>query len=103
MVGHRLKHRPGHDLKKRAIERRRNATRVRGACTGGMDVIQIRARPKDQNKLRKRAAAFRQSGFIRRQVPRDNVSRIRDQRAEIPAATQVRSRIDLLGTLAKVK
>src|SRR5579863_10448145 len=71
-VGHRLKHRPGHDLKERAIEWWRNAIRVRGASTGGMEVIQIRAGSKDQKKLRKGAPAFRHSGYIRRQVSRDN-------------------------------
>jgi len=66
-----------------------------------MELIQVHARPQDLNKLLKRAASYRQSGFIGCQVAGDDVRRPCHQRAEISAAPQVCRRIDFL-RLAKV-
>src|SRR5260370_30007429 len=65
-----------------------------------MEVIKVGAGPNDLNKLSKRAAPFRQPGFIRCQVARNNVRKIW-RYLKMPAATQVGRRVDRL-RLAKV-
>src|SRR5271156_2897623 len=77
MVGHALKHWPWHDLKKIPLDGRRNAVHRRGnrrrRCTGWMEMVEIFASPHDHFKIRKRVAAFRPPGLVRRQVARNNV------------------------------
>jgi len=67
-----------------------------------MEVIQVDSRPNDLNKLSKRAASFREPGFIGRQVARNNVGKTW-RYLKMPATTQVRRRINLLRLLAKVR
>src|SRR5271154_154252 len=113
MVGHTVKCWPGHDLKKIAIDGRRNAVcwrRNGQSCgTGWMDVIEICALPQDLLKLLKRVASFRPPSLIRSQVARDNVwTNIRSifrgriagtwghSRTEVRASGQVSGRVDFL-------
>ncbi len=103
MVSHVLEIEPRHDLQKITIERRWHAARVDDARrTRRVEVIHIHASPHDLNKLFKGVAPFWQPGFVRRQIPGDNVRRITwYYRTKIPAAAQVGRRINHLG-LAKV-
>src|SRR5579872_2066213 len=72
MVGHVVKHRPGHDLQKTAVHGRWNAVGWRRSrqsrCTGWMKVIEICALAEDLLELLKRVAPFWPPGLIRRQV-----------------------------------
>src|SRR5713101_2144443 len=103
MIRHVLINGPWHYLETSPVERRREAAPGGGAGTGRMEVIHVHASPNDLNKFFKRVASFRQPSFIRRQVAGDDVGERTwpGKRTEIPAATQVGRRIDLLG-LAKV-
>src|SRR5579859_2058117 len=103
MVSHVVKNGPWHDLEKIAIERRGQACSVRSTGTGRMDVIEISAIPHDLNEFRKRVAAFRPTGSIRRQLARQDMRKRTGpgKSSEIPAPAQVRIRIDL-GRLVKI-
>jgi len=104
MIGHIAERRPRHDLEETAIEGSRQASSVRSARAGRMNVIEVSAIPDDLNKFGKRVAAFRLPSFIRRQITRDNVrKRTRTwESAEIHATAQIGVRIDL-GRLTKVR
>ena len=94
-----LKVRPRHDLQQVAIERRKQAIRCMSEVTIGVGVIQVHTCPHGQHELRKRVPAFWQPGFIWCQVSGNNVHRTTWtwEHPEIPAAPEVRRRIDLLG------
>ena len=65
-----------------------------------MEVIEVRTRPDDLKKLAKRSAPFRASGFVGRQIARDDVRQTRDQ-CKVLATTQVVLGIDLCRSLAQ--
>ena len=95
MVRQVSKTRPRHCLEKVSVEWSGNAAAVNDSGrTSRMEVVQVHARPHDLDKLPKRAASFGQAGFIWCQVAGDDVRRTWHRCTEIPAATQVRRRID---------
>ena len=93
MIRHVLINGPGHYLKNRTVEWRREAR---------VEVIQVHASPHDLNKLRKRAASYGQPGFIGSQVAGDDVRRTWHHWTKISTAAEVRRRIDYR-RLAKVR
>lgn len=89
MIGHVVKHRPGHDLQKATIDRIAkgggNANRECGVgigscldlrqlsiCADWMNVVEIRAISQDVLEFRKCVAAFWPPRLIRRQVAGDD-------------------------------
>src|SRR3984893_9588619 len=96
--------RPGHDLEKSSVERRRDAFPVRSPCAGRMHLVHINAGTHDGFELRKSVAAFSPPGLVGCQVARNNVwehSRRPGNQNEVSTAAQVRLRIDLRRLLTK--
>ena len=96
--GHALKFRPGHDLQEITVKGQRSGKAVRGnrGRARRMHMVQILAGLHDVEKLGKAAPTFRTPGLIRRQIPRDDVGRVRGQRAEVSSAAEIGCRIDNL-------
>src|SRR5260370_11519555 len=104
MIRHVFIDGPWHYLETSPVERSRNAARVKDSWWARrMEVIHVYAGPHDLNKLCKRVAPFGQPGSIGCQVAGEDVrGKLESVKgAEIPAATQVRRRVDLLGLLVK--
>ena len=101
MVGHTLQRRPWHHLEKISIEGWHETV---GRITRGhairMNMIEVGSLSHDLNELGKGTTPFRQSGFVGRQIARDDVRQTRDQ-CKVLATTQVVLGIDLCRSLAQ--
>src|SRR5580704_16533327 len=89
MIRQVFESRPGHGLEEISPERSWNTACINDSCwTCRMEVVQVHARPHDQNKIGKGMASFRHPGFIGCQVARDDVRCTWYRCTEISAAAQ---------------